>query len=265
MMASLYLRTLFDKRWFIVGWSAALGAMVALIAAFFPSFSGSGAYQDLLSNMPEQLKGFIGDPDSFTKLPNYIATQLYDIRVPMFTMIMSLVLAQGLSVGIEEKGLLRTTLATPLSRGRILFETWLAGATVIGLVSLVTAGATYVGIMSINETLPHELIWRLGALSCLSGIAAFSLPLAVGFATGKRALTLTFGLIVTVGSFIISSFAMAVDWLKDIEAASLLYYYDTNALLEGSFNSRDIWVLSGLTLASLVAAWLAFRHRDTKG
>lgn len=264
MMWSLYARILYDKRWFILGWSAAIGGMVALVVAFFPSFSSGDTYEALFSSIPEQMKGLVGDADSFNKLPNYIATQLYDIRVPIFMMIMALVLAQGLSVALEERGDLRTILTLPLSRGRILLETWLSGVTIVGLVSVVCALATYLGVIIIGEELPHQLIWRLCALSALSGVVAFSLPLAAGFATGKRAATLTIGLIVTVGSFILSSFAPTVEWLESSEVFSLLYYYDTAALLDGEFNIRDLLVLTAVTLVSAVLGWIFFRRRDVK-
>lgn len=264
MMSSYLTRLLYEKRWFTLGWSLAFGAMVFLVVLFFPSIRDSD-FTQLTANVPEQMKGLIGDVDSFRLLPNYLAAQLYDIRVPLFMMILSLVLALSLSVGLEEKGALRTSLTSTLSRGRLMLETWLAGLTIIAIVSLAVASLTYLGVQLIGEPSPHELIWRLTLLSWLYGAAAFSLPLAVGLASGSRSWTLSIGLIVTVGGFILSTFAVSVDWLQDIEVASLLHYYDTAALLAGGFNSTDLMTLSGLSLASMLLAYLLFARRDLQG
>lgn len=261
MMTGYLSRTLYEKRWFLLGWSVVIAAMVFLVVLLFPAMRDSDIGQ-LAATAPEQMRGLFGDLESFRQLPNFIATQLYDIRIPLFMMILSLVLALGLSVSLEEKGSLRTSLITPLSRTRLMAETWLAGSLIIGLVSLISAGATYLGVALIGEPTPHELIWRLALLSWLYGVAAFSIPLAVGFATGSRAWTLSIGLLVTVGGFILSSFAATIAWLQDWELLSLLHYYDTAALLEGSYRLSDIWILSLLSLVPLLLAGLLFRRRD---
>jgi ABC-2 type transport system permease protein len=102
----------------------------------------------------------------------------------------------------------------------------------------------------------------LALLSWLFGVVAFSIPYAVGAATGKRGVTMTIGLIITFGSFLLSTFAKSVDWLTAWDKLSLLHYYDTHSLVLGSFNRADLWLLSLLMLLVLLIATLVFRHRD---
>ncbi len=92
-----------------------------------------------------------------------MATQLYDIRVPLFLMIMALVIAQSLSIGDEERGDLKAVLATPLSRTRIALERWLGVAILVLIINLGTVAATYTGLFTINEIPPHDLIWQLAS------------------------------------------------------------------------------------------------------
>lgn len=261
-MKTLYLRTLYDRRWFMAGWAAVFTVMTTLIMTFYPSFSDTEGFETIAASLPDQLKGFIGDPSVFQTLDGFIASQIYDIRMPLLIIIMSLMLAAALTVRDEENGDLRTLLASKLSRERILIEKFLAGMTVVIVLNLVGAVGTYAGILMLGVTIPHELIWCLFILSCLFGIAAFSIPFGVGIATGKRSTTMFVGLIVAVGSYLLTTFSKAVEWLTDIEWLSLMHHYHVLALREGAFNRSDLWVLTLVVITMLVISLLVFRHRD---
>ena len=164
MMRSLISRTLFERRWFITGWSLVFAVMTALVVIFYPSFSDSSAIDQLSKTMPQQLQGLIGDPDQYRTLEGFIASQIYDIRMPIMIMIMGLMLALGLTVREEESGELRSLSMLSISRTRILSEKWLAALLIIAALNLVAVAGTYVGVVSLGEDIPHELIWRLMAL-----------------------------------------------------------------------------------------------------
>jgi ABC-2 type transport system permease protein len=265
MMRSLITRTLYEKRWFVAGWALVFAVMTTLVLMFYPSFSEGPGIEELSKTVPQQLQGLIGDPDQYKTIDGFIASQIYDIRMPLLIMIMGLVLAAGLTIREEENGELRTLSALNISRTRLLLEKWVAGGIIITVLNLVAVAGTYVGIASLSETMPHELIWRLMLQSSLFGIVAFTIPFAVGIGTGKRAPTMFIGLVMTIGSFLLTTFAKAVDWLKDWEVLSLVHYYDTEALRDGHFNRLDLWVLSLIGLLALCVAILAFRRRDISG
>ena len=262
MMRTLLTRTLYEKRWFLAGWSVVFAVMTTLVLLFYPSFSEGPAIDELTKTMPQQLRGLIGDPDQYKTIEGFIASQIYDIRMPLLIMIMGLVLSVGLTVREEETGELRTLSAVKLSRTRLLVEKWLAGSLIVIALNLVAAAGTYVGVLALGEPLPHELIWRLMTLSSIFGIVAFSIPFSIGIGSGNRAATMFIGLVVTVGSFLLTTFAKAVDWLKDWEVLSLVHYYDTQSLKSGDFSQADISVLLVVLLAVLTFAIIRFRSRD---
>lgn len=265
IVRSLFTKTLYDRRWFVAGWSIGIGLMVWLVLIFFPSLSKDASFEQIAATLPEQFRGLIGEAASFTQLPHYIATQLYGIRIPLFLMIMALVLAQVLTVGEEERGTLRTLLATPLSRGRVIIEKWLASILIFAAAISFTALATYAGTASIGETAPHQLIWELAALSLCFAVASFSVPFGIALATGSRALTMTVGITVTIGSFILSSFAASVQWLEPWDVLSLIHYYDASRVVNDGINGLHVIVLIGIAAVSLVIGWIGFRSRDIKG
>lgn len=262
MMGSLLSKTLFDKRWFILGWSLALMAMVLLVTSFYPAFNDGAMFEDLAKSVPPQFKELIGDPEKFKSIPGYISQQLFDIRLPLLLMIMAILLGVGISVNEEEKGTMRTTLATPLSRVRIVLEKWLAAVIIMGLVALATIIGIYIGLFTINETMDAGLIWQLGLLSWLFGSSAVAIPLGLGLASGNRTVTMGLAIFATIGGFIISTFGKAVDWLEPYEKFSLMHYYDATKVAEGGIPANDLLVLSCVFFVILIVALVSFRHRD---
>lgn len=262
MMRTLLLKTLYDKRWFVLGWSVVIIFTVGLTVTFYSSLAGGDAFKELSSSVPAQLKGLVGDEESFSTIQGYVAEQLYNFRIPLMLMIMALILAQGLTVGDEEKGTLRTLLALPLSRTRILWERWIAGVIIFGIITLVAVTTAYLSSVGINETLSFDFVWRIATLSWLFGITAFSLVYAIGTATGSRASTMTAGLIIIMGGFILTTFGGAVDWLKDWQIVSLMHYANTDSILKGSLDRINMWLLVLFAALSLLVAIVLFRRRD---
>lgn len=262
MIGTLFGRTLYEKRWFFVGWAMAFSVMSALVLMFYPSFSEGGGFDEVAKSLPSQLQGFIGDPSVFGTIDGYIATQIYDVRMSLMIIIMTLVLASSLTVREEENGDLRTTTMTTLSRTRVVIEKFAAAVCIISALNLVTTIGIYVGLLSLGESAPHSLIWQLFALSCLFGVVAFSIPYGVALATGSRSVTMFIGLVVAIGSYILTTFARSVDWLKDWDKLSLVHYFNTTAVRKGDFDILDVLVLTMIGVVALGIAIAAFRSRD---
>lgn len=262
MMRSMLSRTLYEKRWFIAGWSAVFTVMSTLVLMFYPSFSDKGGFAEVAKTMPSQLRGLIGDPDIFSTIEGFIALQVYDVRMSLLLIISMLILATGLTVREEGSGDLRTTLTLRLSRTRLVIEKFLAAAVIILILNLAAVAGIYIGLVSLSEMMPHELIWKLFGLSSLFGVTAFMIPFCIALATGKRAVTMFVGLFVAIGSYILTTFARSVDWLKDWEPLSLMHYYDTGSIRHGSFDSVDAVVLALIITVTLVIAIAVFRVRD---
>lgn len=261
-MKWLITRIWYERRWFVIGWSMAFGIMSALIMMFYPSFSQGGGFDTVAKNLPKQLQGFIGDPSVFASLEGFITAQVYDVRMSLFLIIMTVVLALGLTVREEERGQLRTLLSTSISRDRVVAETFLAAIGIIAVLNLVSIAGLYIGITALGEDFPHSLIWQLYGLSTVFGVVAFAIPFAIGLATGRRGVTLMISLTVAIGSYLLSTFAAAVDWLEPWEWLSIIYYYDTTGIREGAFDVLNLWVYAVIIATVMTVGWLRFRTRD---
>lgn len=265
MKHSIFAKELYDRRWFMLGWSLGFIGFAALMVSFYPAMHQDGALDSLVENMPPAFEGLIGNLANLKSFDLYLASQMYDIRLPLVAGIMAIVL--GLTIGTREEGSgeLRTLLALPVSRTKVLVQKWLALLTV----SLVTVVALGIGIYAIapfikGAELGLGTFFQLELMTWLLMITYGTIAFAVGMATGSKGLASTLSILIVIGSFIITTFAPAVEWLEKVESWSLIHYFPAVDVVNNGIALKNIAVLGGLTLALVVVAIILFRRRDIK-
>ncbi|MGB3023471.1 MAG: ABC transporter permease subunit [Candidatus Saccharimonadales bacterium] len=258
-MKSIFSRTLYDKRWFMLGWSFALSAMAVLMIAMYPSLHEG--MKSIAASMPPQLQGLVGDISLFGQLDTYLSSQLYDIRIPLFLMIMALVLALGLTANSEERGELRTLLSTATSRTSLYLQTCAAAIVIFAVTISSTIAVTVVAVPMIGESIETVLVFKLAGLSLLFALMMFAIVYSIGMGTGSRAMVMTIGVGLIVTSIILEA-GRTVDWLDMAQKISLLHYYDAGKLLVDGLNLKHIAVQVALLIVLPVIGWLRFRSRD---
>lgn len=263
-MMGVFTKTLNDKKWFIFGWSLGFVFLAGLMVTFFPSMKIEGALDELLKSMPPAMQGFVGNLADLREFSTYLASQMFDIRMQILGGVMAIVLALGLTVGDEDAGTMRTTLALPVSRTKLLIQKWLALVLIIGVV----VGASGLGVLAIQPTIGEAVdlgvLGRLLVMAWLVTVAIATVTFAAAMATGSRSLSTTVGVLVVATSFIISTFSQGVDWLKDFEPISVYYYYPAVDIAKDAIKVSDVLVLSAIALVPLVVSWVLFRQRDVK-
>lgn len=263
-MRNLFTKTLYDKRTFILGWVLGMAFTGFLMTIFFPAFHQDSGLDQLIKNLPPAMQGLVGSLDNLKELPTYLGSQLFDIRMPIFLSVLTILLAVGLTVSEEDKGQLRTLIALPLSRTRILVVKWFVIVFICLLATLGVIGGIELGLLKIHETLDYQVLVRLGSMMWLLSIALATTIFSIGLATGKRGLTTGIGVIVTVGSFLVTTFSPSVDWLKDYDKFSFLHYFPAPEIAKGTVDPMNVTVYVGITIVFLVIAIIAFRRRDVR-
>lgn len=233
------------------------------MTTFYPAMHQDGAFDSLIQNMPPAFKGLIGNLADLNSFPTYLGSQLFDIRLPLIAGIMAIILALGLSTAEEESGELRSLLSLPISRTKLLVEKWLALCTIMA----VTTTGIIVGLyicMPLVEGVAIEftILLNLIAMTWLVMITFGTITLAAGFASGRRAVASSLSILVIIGSFILSTFGQAVDWLSDFEKFSLLHYFPAVEIAKGTNEVGNVIIFSLVTLISLLVAVVVFRRRD---
>lgn len=259
MMGNIFLRILYDKRWFTLGWSLSLGFMAVLVIAMYPSLQDG--MESIAASMPRELQGLIGDIASFAHLDTYLSSQLYDIRAPLFFMIMAVVLAQNLSAGAEERGELRTLLSTATSRTSLFLQTCAAVGVIFIAAVAIMSGFLWVTAPFINESLDALFVLKLGGLSLLFAMVLFAITYGAGMLSGSRTLVNAIGIGIIISSIVLEA-GRAVDWLEPAQYVSLLHYYDAGKLLTSGLDINHVLVQLALLIGALLLGWLRFRQRD---
>lgn len=262
-MFNLFFKTLRDKRFFILGWSLGLLLLGFVMTSFFPSFSG-GQIDSLMETLPPALQGLVGNLQDWRELPGYLGSQVFDIRLPIFISILSILLAVGLTVGEEDKGQLRTLIALPLSRRKIVFAKWLAMVLIGFVASAATVAGIEIGLLVINESVDQMVLVRLGLFTWLLVSSLATMIFAVGLSTGKRALTTGLAIVLTIGSFLLSTFAQAVDWLEAYTPLSFFNYFPAVDIANGVIEWGNVVYYTVCIVVALCVTLIFFPHRDVK-
>ena len=267
MMGTVFTKTLYERRFFLLGWTLGFAAIAALMASFYPAMHQDGAIDSLLANMPAAFKGLVGSLGDLSQFDTYIASQLFDIRVPLIAGIMAIILGLGLSVGDEEKGDVRTVLSLPVSRVSLFVQKWLAMVFIMVVIILGMVAGVYAVLpfIDIPAQIATEDMLQLSLMTLLVMVTYGTLPFAIGFATGRRAVASGVAIWVVIGSFILTTFGQAVDWLSDFEKLSLLHYFPAVEIVKSGLQLSDVLVYTGLTAVLLVVGLVLFRRRDVTG
>lgn len=261
-MRNLFSKTLYDKRAFIIGWGLGIGFLGFLMMIFYPAFHEDMGLDQLISSLPPAFQGLVGNLNDLKEVPSYIGSQLFDVRIPIFVCILAIILAVSLTVSEEEKGQLRTLTMLPLSRVRVLMSKWLAIVAISFMMAVATLVGVGFGLLVIHESLDLDVALRLGFMMWLLTVCIATVVFGLGLASGRRGLTMSLGVLIAVGSFILTTFAKSVEWLQPYEHASLLHYFPAATIAKSGIDLADVIVLTSVTLLFLLLGLVFFRRRD---
>jgi len=257
--------SLHERRGGIIGWSAGIGAYIALNILVYGSIRGQAqVLNQALQNLPPTAKALFGGGNSdFLSPVGYLNSKLYYLILPLLFTMLAIGLSNKLLGREEEAGTLELLLARPLSRGRILLAKLVAGLGVMLAVGGTSLLVTVACAKAVNYDIPVHRIAEATALSLLLsllfGAVAWAL-LGIG-RFGRRASMAGAGVIALAG-YLFSSLEDSAHWLRWPAKLLPYHYYDPAAVLHGNY---DWWNAAGFALATLILMFIAFvgfRRRD---
>jgi ABC-2 type transport system permease protein len=264
MISRVFAKTLRERlrafRWWCLG---TLG-FVALYGSVYPSISGNQSLNKLIKNYPQALKGFVGFGGNLdiASGAGYLGSEVFSVWGPIVLLAVAISAGSSALAGEEERGTLDLLLSLPLSRSRCLLEKLaalvcevFALAFVLWILLLVVSYSAGMGVSAGN----------LGAavLALLLFALGFgALALAIGAATGRRALAIGLSATLAVASDVINALAPLASWLGSVKLASPFYYYTHGDPLRHGVDASDALILFAIAVVFAAAAPLLFRRRD---
>mgnify|MGYP001001714755 CR=1 FL=1 len=263
MFANVFLKTIYEKRWFIFGWGLGAIGLLALTAAFFPTFRDSGL-DKVMGSIPPALKNMMGELAEYTTFPGYVASAVFGLRAQMLFVPLAIILGISLGISEEANGRIYQLLAQPISRRSVLIQKFFAGLTISALVVAVSVVAVGAVAVLVNEPIPYELLGKIALMTTLFTWAVFSVTFGLGKAFGRKSIALFVPLVWVMFSVLSDAFSAQVDWLKNADYASLFRYYRTSALVHNPLDWTHIAVLIGIAIIPVLCALILFARRDLR-
>lgn len=255
--------TLRQRRWSIFWWSVGVFAFIFITMVFYPSFRDSGAaLEKSLENLPKAAVQLFGGSTNFFSPVGYLNSQIFFLLLPILLSILAIILGSSLIASEEKDGTLATLLARPVSRGRLLLGKIIAGSIILAIVSAV-ALITVVACAKIFDLDVASTSIAAAAFNCFllayaTGAITFLLA-----ATGRaRNAAVGIGAFVGFGGYIISSLAGTVHWLRGPAKIFPFNYFQSEAILRGTYHWVSCLFFVAVILACGVLAYTAFRRRD---
>lgn len=261
MFRNIYLKSLYNLRWQLLGWTLGIGFIAFLTVIFYSSLA-IGGFGNVTKSVPPSLQALVGSLEDFMSIGGYVGQFVFGSKTTMLLVPMAIILFISQSVSEESDGRLATLLTLPVSRTAVYIQKWLAAATVVAVVCLGMVAVTLLSVELQHGSLDTlRLAESAGTclLMCLAfGSAAFGLGMAIGYKGLTIAAVSTYAAL----ALIISSLAPNVSQLKAIDHLSLLHYYNVPNIMLHGINLTHTLILITATAACFIIGWLGFRRRS---
>jgi ABC-2 type transport system permease protein len=260
VFANVFLKTLYDLRRSLVGWSIGIVTLVALMAAIWPTMRDMPDLEQFLANYPEAMQRLF-DLDAIATGAGFLNAELFSMLLPAMFIIYGIGRGAKLIAGEEADGTLDVLVVTPVSRTQVLLEKAAA-------LTLAVAGLGLVLLISVVVASPLADLGigtrdaAIGALAMvLIGLLHGLLALAVGAATGRRSWALTVASTLAIASYLLHVVGALVESVEPWQPLSPF----TQAVETGPVGAElplgFVW-LALAAVALVVVAIPVFDHRD---
>ena len=263
MLRSVFAKTLRDSRNALIGWSAGMMALALATIAIWPTVRDSDL-GDFVEDLPETLLAIFGISEEFDFLSpvGFINGRVFSALGPLLILMFAIGLGARLIAGEEEAGTLDLLLTNPVSRRRVVLEKFAALCLLTAAVGLSLFLVIWVGAIPVDLDLSFEGVFAASLAVTLLGLFFGSMGLAVGAATGKRALSLGIVTTVAVTTYFLWSLAPLVDFLDAVKPVSPWFYAQEDVpLANGLPVLRALALVAGVAVFGWLAA-VAFERRD---
>ncbi|WP_319039594.1 ABC transporter permease [Kribbella solani] len=203
MFRNVFLKSLYDARRGLIGWSIAIAALVLLESALWPSIRDMPNLHQLYQSFPEELRKFF-NLDAMTTGRGFLNAELFTLLLPGLFLVYGIGHGARALAGEEERGTLELLLVTPISGARVVVDKALA----------LTVSVTTLGVVLFVATSIGSLAFGLG----------ISVPDAAGGALAMTLLGLEFGVLALAAGALFGRRSTAVAVASAAATAAYVVY-----------------------------------------
>lgn len=258
---SVFERTLHDVRRALVGWAAGMVALAVVMLAVYPTIRDNTDMNTLLESYPEALRKMF-DIEDYTTGAGYLRAEVFSLMAPLLLVILAVLWFSDVIAGEEERRTIDLLLANPVSRRRVLLEKF-AGAVVAVVAVVLSLGiAIAVGAPFVSMGIAIADLAAGVVASALLAVVYGSVAFAVAAATGHRGLARGVTVAFAVLSYVVSTLAELVTWLKPLRPLSPWYHALGVDPIGTGLSFGHVAVLLAVVGVALAFAVRRFERRD---
>ncbi|HEY3560606.1 MAG TPA: ABC transporter permease subunit [Kribbella sp.] len=252
MFRGVFLKSLYDARRGLIGWSIAIAALVLLESALWPSIRDMPNLQQLYQSFPEELRKFF-DLGAMTTGRGFLNAELFTLLLPALFLVYGIAHGARALAGEEERGTLELLLVTPVSGARIVLDKALALASSVAVLGLALFAATSLGSLIFGLGISAADA-AAGALAMtLLGLEFGALALAVGALFGRRTTAIALAAAAATAAYVVYAVGLILARFESWQPYSPVYQAFHDGPLGAGLQVTYLWLLAGSALLVAVA------------
>ena len=258
MSADITRLDLILRRRSTIGYATGMTLYTFVIVALYPSFKTDASLDSFTGSTAAAL---FGVTSSLTSPAGWLNGNIYANFFPLILLLLTIGYGAGALAGQDEDGTLCLLAVLPRRRRDLVAQKVLAMA----LQALFVAAAVAVVVIagrSFELSLDAVRVVAVSVTSLLLALDFGLLALAVGAATGSRAVALAVGTTAAAVCYLISSLASVVHWIRPARYASPFYWAVGADQLSRGVTAVDYLVLVAIAAVAAGGAVRLFGRLD---
>ena len=262
MLRSVFTKTLWDRRWGLLGWVTGGFAITTFIVAVYPIVRDNSGLTTLIDELPIEMLSLFGiDPEILTTGYGYLQAQMYTLIGPLLVLVLAIGMGATATAKEERTGTADLLLTTPTLRSSVVLQKTLALVVSITLLVLSIVAALLIGQVTVNLQLS---IWGIiGANVGLLVLGTFfgSMAFAIGAWSGMNNLAMGLAAGIAGLTFFLNGMAPLVEGLQGVQGYLPFHWYVAG---DPMLNGPGAWLvlLLGGSVLFTTAAVVGFSRRN---
>jgi ABC-2 type transport system permease protein len=262
MTTDIAVLDLYNRRRSTLGYAVGMALYMLVIVVLYPSFKHSSELNTLTQGN-SALAALFGATGTLTSPAGWVDVNAYVNFLPLIMLLLTIGYGAGAIAGQNEDRTLGLLVVLPLPRDKILAQKVTTMTVQAAILTVVVASCVYIG-RAFEVTLDPWHVATASLAAFLLGIDLGVIALVLGAATGSRGTAIGIATTIASVSYLISSLAPAVSWIRPFRFVSLFYWAVGDQQLARGASLGSLVLLAIVAVAAALAGILAFRRFDVR-
>ncbi len=250
------------RRRSLIGYAAGMALYAIVVIAIYPAFKSSTALDNFVKGAAG-VAALFGVSGSLTSAGGWLNANIDANFFPLVMLLITVGYGAAAIAGQGEDGTLGLVVTLPVRRAVIVLQK--AGAMVVHGFVLAAAVAITVLFGPLFElTISPGAAVSTSAAVLLLGLDFGLIAMAIGALTGSRGTAIGVASALAAASYLLSSLAPVVAWIRPGRYASLFYWAVGDSQITRGVSLLDFVVLVAVGLGALSATVVNFRRMDVQ-